>query len=139
MQKRYWLYILKLKEGKYYVGITARSPEIRFHEHKNGIWAAEWTKHHKPQEIIYTEDLGAITKEQAEEIEHKKTRELMRQYGWKNVRGGRFRSMEYKKYFGILWRSNTENDMPTIDTFYSLIITVLFMIVSMCLIFRSYS
>jgi predicted GIY-YIG superfamily endonuclease len=32
--KKWWLYVLKLERGKYYVGITSKTPERRFYEHK---------------------------------------------------------------------------------------------------------
>ena len=118
--KHWWLYVLRLEEGKWYVGITSRTPEIRFKEHKNKVRPAHWTERYKPVGIELTEDLGQMTKGQAERIEHQRTRELMRQEGWQNVRGGRFCSLEYKKRFGILWRVNTENDMPAIELLHAL-------------------
>lgn len=117
MQKRhFWLYVLELEDGKWYVGITSKTPEIRFEEHVRGYYAAGWTKKYRPRKVVHTEDLGVISKAEAEEIEHRRTKELMREYGWENVRGGRFRSLDYKMRYGVLWRLNTENDMPTIDT-----------------------
>lgn len=88
--KHWRLYILKLEDEKWYVGITAQTPEKRLQQHINGgMWAAEWTRLHKPMGLHAVEDLGVISKEDAEAIEHGKTRELMRLYGWKNVRGGK--------------------------------------------------
>jgi predicted GIY-YIG superfamily endonuclease len=37
------LYILKLKEGKYYIGRTIQDPIDRIQAHINGI-GSEWTK-----------------------------------------------------------------------------------------------
>lgn len=129
--KRWRLYILKLEHDKWYVGITSKTPEERYDQHLRGIWAAEWTKIHKPLSIHAAEDLGELTKIEAEDLEHQKTRELMKIYGWQNVRGGRFRSIAYKKHYGILWRVNTENDMPTIDTLQALHVIFLVLIIVM--------
>jgi len=30
--KNWWVYVLRLEEGKYYVRITSQTPEIRMHE-----------------------------------------------------------------------------------------------------------
>lgn len=86
--KNWWLYVLKLEQGKYYVGITTKTPELRMKEHIDGIRAAYWTQKYKPIELFYTENLGHITKETAEYIENLITRKYMRQYGLNNVRGG---------------------------------------------------
>lgn len=137
-QTYYWLYILKLEQNKYYVGITTKTPEIRFGEHVKGIWAADWTKTYKPLQIFDSENLGYITKEEAEIIEHQKTQKLMKKYGWKNVRGGRFRSLEYKKRFGILWRTNTEKDMPTYDSYQAIIVIIFLIIIMLYLVYELY-
>ncbi len=34
--KHWWLYVLKLEQGKWYIGITSQTPEKRFYEHKIG-------------------------------------------------------------------------------------------------------
>lgn len=87
-EKRWWLYILKLKNDKWYVGITSKTPEARFREHQLGIRGAYWTKAHKPIEIEKFEDLGIVSKEHAETYENKITRQLMKEKGLNNVRGG---------------------------------------------------
>jgi len=103
---------LKLQDEKWYVGVTARTPEARFQEHVRGYKAAKWTEKYKPIAIIYEEDLGWIEKETVDELELAKTKELMKIYGWQNVRGGKLAALEYKKRLGILWRKN-DDDMPT--------------------------
>jgi predicted GIY-YIG superfamily endonuclease len=87
-EKHYWLYVLKLEQGKYYVGITSKTPEERFKEHVNGFLAAEWTKVYKPIEIDQTVDLGVTTIERTEAFENKVTRRYIKAYGIDNVRGG---------------------------------------------------
>lgn len=86
--KSWWLYVLKLEDGKWYVGITSKTPEKRFTEHKLGKRAANWTKEYKPIEIELAEDLGSVSREHAEEYEAKVTRTLMKERGLNNVRGG---------------------------------------------------
>ena len=85
---RLHLYILRLQDGKFYVGITSKTPKIRMQEHLEGIGAAYWTAKHKPIEIIHTEDLGIIDKLRAEKRENRMVRALMKQRGINNVRGG---------------------------------------------------
>jgi len=102
--RRWQLYVLKLQDDKYYVGITSKTPEIRMHEHLNGVRVAYWTAKHKPIGIIHTEDLGIIEKSKAEKRENKMVRALMKQRGLNNVRGGNLTSVdEYIKRFGYIW------------------------------------
>lgn len=103
--KKHWtLYVLRLRDSKFYVGITSKTPEIRMQEHLNGIRVAYWTAKHRPIEIIYTEDLGNIEKSKAEKRENKMVRALMKQRGLNNVRGGDLTSVsEYIKRFGYIW------------------------------------
>ena len=50
--KHFSLYVLKLIEGKYYVGLTTRAdPHTRINEHYSGkFYAAKWTKKYTPLE-----------------------------------------------------------------------------------------
>ena len=103
-RKHWTLYVLRLQDGKYYVGITSKTAEIRMQEHLNGVRVAYWTAKHKPLEIIHTEDLGLIEKSKAEKRENKMVRALMRQRGLNNVRGGDLTSVdEYIKRLGYIW------------------------------------
>lgn len=96
--------MLRLEDGKFYVGITSKTPAIRMQEHLNGVRVAYWTAKHKPIEIIHTEDLGLIDKSKAEKRENKMVRALMKQRGLNNVRGGDLTSVEeYTKRFGYIW------------------------------------
>lgn len=75
-----WIYILELKEGKYYVG-KSNNPDARILDHFKGNGSA-WTKKYEPIKIIekipdcddYDED--------------KYTKIYMDKYGIDNVRGG---------------------------------------------------
>lgn len=103
-EMHWWLYVLRLEDGKFYVGITSKTPEKRMQEHLNGVRVAYWTAKHKPLEIIHAEDLGLIEKEMAERRENKMVRALMKQRGINNVRGGDLTSVdEYIQRFGYIW------------------------------------
>lgn len=103
--KQWWLYILVLEKGKWYVGITSQLPEARFREHRLGKRAAYWTMKHKPISIELIEDLGIVSKEHAESYENNITRKLMEERGLNNVRGGDLTSVEnYTKRFGWIWK-----------------------------------
>lgn len=114
--KHYSLYVLKLEEGKYYVGITSKTPEERFKEHKNGFYGAEWTKIYKPIKIDQSIDLGITTFERAEAYENKVTRKYIKEYGLDNVRGGNitYRGKMVKK-FGYIWRIDDWKDLTAIS------------------------
>lgn len=86
--KHWWLYVLKCEDEKWYVGITTKTPEQRFAEHRYGIGGAAWTRLHKPIEIYESRALGPITKDEAESEENLKVREYIQEYGLDNVRGG---------------------------------------------------
>lgn len=44
VQKRWNLYVLRLANNKYYVGITTKTPEERMQEHLQRIMGAAWTQ-----------------------------------------------------------------------------------------------
>ena len=112
--KNWWLYVLELEEGKYYVGITSKTPEERFKEHQNGFLAARWTKKYRPIKIIDTKNLGSIAKEEAEAYEAKVTRKYIDRYGLNNVRGGDLTDEgDYLSRFG---RYVTRDNWTTITT-----------------------
>lgn len=129
--KNWWLYTLKLEHGKYYVGITTQTPEKRFLQHKNKYLAANWTKMYPPIEIMQTKYLGAHTQEQAELFEARVTREYIKKYGLRNVRGGDMTYVgEYFKRFGGYFQDNGWETI-TVVSFLSLgflILTVLFIL-----------
>lgn len=100
-KKNWWLYVLKLENGKWYVGITSKTPEVRFAEHLASKSSAYWTMKHKPIEIELVEDLGIVSRQHAEKYEAKVTRNLMKERGLNNVRGGDLRDVsEYVQRFG---------------------------------------
>lgn len=110
--KHWWLYVLKLDKGKYYVGITSKAVEERFWEHKHKVRAAYWTMKYEPISIELSEDLGTVSKQYAEEYEDKVTRSLMKERGVNNVRGGDLRDTEeYIIRFGYIFDKEKWKDL----------------------------
>jgi predicted GIY-YIG superfamily endonuclease len=110
-KKNYWLYVLKLEQGKYYVGVTAQTPEKRMEQHVRGFAGAAWTKKYKPLELLDKKELGMMTYGEAEKYEAKVVRKYMDEKGYNNVRGGDLReTRELIKRFGwyfdkAVWQS----------------------------------
>lgn len=76
------IYILKLKNNKYYVGRTD-NVDKRYEQHLNGK-GSEWTKKYKPIKILkIIEDCSAFN-------EDKYVKMFMSKYGIDNVRGGSY-------------------------------------------------
>lgn len=123
---RWWLYILRLENGKWYVGITSKTPDERFTEHALGKRAAFWTMKYKPIEIELVEDLGIVSKDHAEKYENQITRQLMKERGLNNVRGGDLRSVdEYTVRFGYVWDKLSWNSL-TVIVFLLIVILVMY-------------
>lgn len=78
-----YIYILKLKNNKYYVGKTSRKPLERLSEHFDNSGSG-WTRVHNPVKIM------EIIPNCDEEDEDKYTIKYMKKYGIDNVRGGSF-------------------------------------------------
>lgn len=76
------IYILKLKDNKYYVGKT-KDVNKRFQEHMSGN-GSSWTQLHKPIEIINVINNASIFEED------KQVKELMNIHGIEQVRGGTY-------------------------------------------------
>ena len=81
-----YIYVLLLKDKKYYVGKTD-NPEMRLDDHisSNG---PEWTRIHKPVKLV------SIERADNKFSEDVTTFQYMDKYGLKNVRGGAFTSVE---------------------------------------------
>lgn len=98
-KQRYWLYMLELEGGYFYIGITSRhNPQVRINEHFLGDGAA-WTKLHEPVRVLSLKDLGYKTRYEAEDVEEIETQKAMDIFGYNNVRGGPLSySGNYVKY-----------------------------------------
>ena len=55
-----YVYILKCRDGKYYVGSTRASLERRVGEHNAGIFGG-YTKGRRPVELVFAESFDRIT------------------------------------------------------------------------------
>jgi cellular nucleic acid-binding protein len=84
-----FIYVLELKNGKYYVGKT-NNPDFRLKNHVNSD-GSEWTKIHKPIRLI------ELKPDCDDYDEDKITRQYMDKYGINNVRGGSFVSVKLNK------------------------------------------
>ena len=74
------IYVLELKNGKYYVGKTNHTFQ-RLYQHKSGT-GAKWTQKHK---VI---DLLEFHKNMKDSDENIITIRMMKKFGIQNVRGG---------------------------------------------------
>lgn len=81
-----YIYILKLKNNKYYIGKT-QNLENRYEQHLNGN-GSFWTKKYKPISIIKKIKSTSLFDED------KYVKEYMAKYGIENVRGGTYSSIE---------------------------------------------
>jgi hypothetical protein len=80
------VYLLELKHGKFYVGITSNIVD-RFWEHKT-FCGSEWTATHQPIRILMSKPCSS------QHSEDNETLEQMARYGIDNVRGGSFCSVD---------------------------------------------
>ena len=90
------LYVLKLENEKYYVGISLHVCQ-RLGAHFNGH-GSKFTQKYKPLEVVEIVPMFDCTSyEDAKIPENRKTFELMIKYGWKSVRGGDYCRIYLKK------------------------------------------
>ena len=77
-----FIYVLKLEEGKYYIGKTD-NPQFRLETHFNDAGSA-WTQKYKPLKVL------ELLPNKDNYDEDKITRQYMDKYGIANVRGGAY-------------------------------------------------
>lgn len=80
-----YIYVLKLKQGKYYVGKT-KKPDYRFDDHLKSH-GSSWTKKYKPIKILELFEGDKFD-------EDKYVMKYMDKYGIENVRGGSYSSVK---------------------------------------------
>ncbi len=115
MNKHWTLYVLKLEQDKWYVGITSQSVEKRYIQHKSGFAGARWTKKYEPVKIHYIKDLGECDLERAQLYEGRVTRKYMEEYGDNNVRGGDLTDeKDYVRRFGYFFDKEGWKDVMNI-------------------------
>jgi predicted GIY-YIG superfamily endonuclease len=85
-----FIYVLKLTNGKYYVGKTS-NPAFRLDTHFNSEGGSAWTRRYKPLQIV------ELIPNCDDYDEDKYTKKYMDKYGIDNVRGGSFVSMTLDK------------------------------------------
>ncbi len=103
-KRNYWLYVLKCEKGKYYIGVTSKTPKQRMYEHTNGIRSAKWTMKYKPIKIIDQKNLGRMTYADAQSYENKVVRAYIKNVGINNARGGDLTDTEdYTIRFGYIF------------------------------------
>jgi predicted GIY-YIG superfamily endonuclease len=87
-RKRY-VYVLKLEQGKYYIGQTV-DVDRRYAQHLGKIeGGATWTKTYRPLEIIEVIDVVSGVRE-VSRMENEITIKYAIKYGVDNVRGGKY-------------------------------------------------
>lgn len=83
-----WLYVLKLADDCWYVGLTRNLPR-RFEQHKSGK-GARLTKAHQPIKMVRKEQLPFTKLNDVIPIETAVTMEYIKKYGSEKVRGGEY-------------------------------------------------
>lgn len=86
MDGEVYIYVLRLTDGRYYVGKT-HNVEKRYQEHCNGNGSA-WTRRYAPLELIESYQSNTMFEED------RKTKQVMNERGIENVRGGTYVTME---------------------------------------------
>ncbi len=128
--KRWTLYVLGLKNNKYYVGITTKSPEERFNEHVYNVRAAAWTRKHRPTDLLASKYLGELCELEAKAREDIVTLELMRRHGVNNVRGGSYCQIDdYVTFMERFYTKDTWEGMKIAFVLMGIILLLLIVII----------
>jgi len=79
------VYVLKLTQGKYYVGYTD-DLDVRLTNHKLGV-GSKWTQTYKMERVL------KLYRNMTKRDEDRITLEMMNKFGYENVRGGSWSQM----------------------------------------------
>jgi predicted GIY-YIG superfamily endonuclease len=88
----YFLFILKLEGDRYYVGYSSK-PDVRIKRYFAGK-GSDWTALYKPVEVLTTRTLGEVCESDAAAKTADATVAMMRLFGWRNVRGAAWKSVD---------------------------------------------
>lgn len=114
-KKHFWLYVLKLENDKYYVGITTKNVDVRVREHIRGFYGSRWTKKYRPLGLLDKQEIGLVAPEEAEKYEQAVTLKYIDKYGLDNVRGGMLNySGSYHKFGGSYFRDFEYESLKTV-------------------------
>lgn len=95
------IYVLKLESEKYYVGQT-KNIEERLKFHKKGKLSSDWTKLYSPIGVYKSKETTCTQVQDAIKLENLTTIWCMKKFGWKNVRGGDFCTLDEDKLSFLL-------------------------------------
>lgn len=90
------IYVLLLEDNKYYIGQSI-NPETRIKAHLKGKLGSQWTKKHKPLKLVEVIKTNFTKVEDALVHENLTTMAYMKRFGWRNVRGGDFCTLDETK------------------------------------------
>jgi predicted GIY-YIG superfamily endonuclease len=88
----YFLFVLKLEDDCYYVGYSSK-PDVLIKRYFAGK-GANWTALHKPIEVLTTRSLGSLCESDAAAKTADATVSMMQLFGWRNVRGAAWKSVD---------------------------------------------
>ena len=83
------VYVLKLKQGKYYVGYTD-DLDVRLANHKLGL-GSKWTQTYRLERVF------KLYSNMTVKDEDRITLEMMKKFGYENVRGGSWSQMTLRR------------------------------------------
>ncbi|MEP0987517.1 GIY-YIG nuclease family protein [Ekhidna sp.] len=110
-----FIYVLRLENGKYYVGQT-NDLYRRFRNHQSKSSGAEWTRLHRPTEILRRFRTGLNDPELALKYENERTLRSIEEFGWQHVRGGDFINVEEEHHhLQLICESNLGNKICPIE------------------------
>lgn len=90
------IYVLKLEFDKYYIGQSI-DVENRIKAHIKGKLSSEWTEKYNPIQEIEVIDTNFENISDAMFLENSITLKYMKEFGWRNVRGGDFCTLNEEK------------------------------------------